>query len=137
MAEHFGENSTATAKIYNGKIYEVEVSNRGSNYYTAPNVTINGGDGQATATAFIRMTNPAVRMGISTSTDGNTKTRFKFPSPVYLQNDLKYAFVVTSSSPDYEIYSAKIGDKLAGSSVIASAQSNVVFIQIPEFYSMV
>ena len=121
----FGENCTATAKIYNGKIYEVEVSNRGSNYYTAPNVTINGGDGQATATAFIRMTNPAVRMGVSTSSDGNTKTRFKFPSPVYLQNDLTYAFVVTSSSPDYEIYSAKIGDKLTGSSVIASAQSNV------------
>ena len=121
----FGVNATATAKIYDGKIYDVELSNRGSNYYIAPNITINGGDGQATATAFIRMTNPAVRMGISTSTDSNTRTRFKFTSPVYLQNDTKYAFVVSSSSPDYEIYSAKIGDKLLGSSVIASAQSNV------------
>lgn len=121
----FGVNATATAKIYNGKIYEVELTNRGSNYYTPPNVTISGGDGQATATSFIRMTNPAVRMGISTSSDSNTRTRFKFTSPVYLQNDTKYAFVISSSSPDYEIYSAKIGEKLLGSSVIASAQSNV------------
>ena len=121
----FGVNATATAKIYNGKIYEVELTNRGSNYYTPPNVTISGGDGQATATSFIRITNPAVRMGISTSVDSNTRTRFKFTSPVYLQNDTKYAFVISSSSPDYEIYSAKIGEKLLGSSVIASAQSNV------------
>ena len=40
-----------------------------------------GGDGQATAQAFIRMTNPAVKMGIATSTDGETKTRFKFKCP--------------------------------------------------------
>ena len=69
----FGSNATAAAKIYDGRIYEVEVTNRGSNYYTAPNVTINGGDNQASAEAFIRMTNPAVKMGISTSSDGETK----------------------------------------------------------------
>lgn len=121
----FGTNATATPKIYNGKIYEVAVTNRGSNYYIAPNVTITGGDNQATAKAFIRITSPAVRMGISTSTDGLTKTRFRFPSPVYLQNDATYSIIVTTSSPDYEIYSSKTGDALLGSSVVATSQSNV------------
>ncbi len=121
----FGTNATATAKIYDGRIYQIDVANRGSNYYTAPNVTINGGDGQATAQAFLRMTNPAVKMGISTSTDGETRTRFRFKSPVYLENDATYSFVVTTSSPDYTVYSAITGEKLLGSSVIASPQSNV------------
>ena len=71
------------------------------------------------------MTNPAVKMGISTSTDGETKTRFKFRCPVYLENDATYAFVVSTSSPDYTVYSAVTGEKLLGSSVIASPQSNV------------
>ena len=121
----FGTNATATAKLYDGRVYEINVTNRGSNYYTPPNITINGGDGQASAEAFIRMTNPAVKMGISTSTDGETRTRFRFPSPVYLENDATYAFVVTTSSPDYTVYSAVTGEKLLGSSVIASPQSDV------------
>ena len=54
------------------------MSNRGSNYYTAPNVTINGGDGQATATAFIRMTNPAVRWVFLHRLMGNTKLDLSF-----------------------------------------------------------
>ena len=121
----FGTNTTATAKLYDGRVYQIDVTNRGSNYYTAPNVTINGGDGQATAQAFLRMTNPAVKMGISTSTDGETRTRFRFKSPVYLENDATYSFVVTTSSPDYTVYSSVTGEKLLGSSVIASPQSGV------------
>ena len=121
----FGTNATATAKLYDGRVYDIEVTNRGSNYYTAPNVTINGGDGQATGQAFITMTNPAVKMGVATSTDGETRTRFRFPSPVYLENDATYAFVVTTSSPDYKVYSSVTGEALIGSSVIASPQSGV------------
>jgi len=121
----FGSNATASAKLYDGRVYEIEVTNRGSNYYIAPNVTINGGDGQASAEAVLRITNPAVKMGISTSTDAEVKTRFRFESPIHLQNDSTYSVVVSSSSSDYEIYSSKVGDALIGSSVVASPQSHV------------
>lgn len=121
----FGSNATAAAKLYDGRVYEIEVTNRGSNYYIAPNVTINGGDGQASAEAVLRITNPAVKMGISTSSDAEVRTRFRFTSPIHLQNDSTYSIVVSSSSPDYELYSAVVGNTLIGSSVIASPQSHV------------
>ena len=53
------------------------------------------------------------------------KLDLNFPAPVYLQNDTTYSFIVTTSSPDYKVYSAVTGNTLLGSSVIASPQSNV------------
>ena len=121
----FGASATATAKIYNGKIYEIDVTNKGYGYYTEPTVIIAGGDGLAAATAVFKVTNPAVRMGISVSDDASIRTRFNFPSPVYLQNDATYAFVVNTSSKDYTLYSSIVGDALLNSVIVASTQPNV------------
>jgi hypothetical protein len=121
----FGTTATASAKIYNGKIYEINVTNNGSGYYVAPTVSITGGDGLATAESVIRITNPAVKMGIATSTSGLVKTTFKFPSPVYLENNKTYALVVTSSSPDYKLYSSRVGDALLNSIIVAPDQPGV------------
>lgn len=121
----FGTVATATPKIYNGKIYEIDVTNTGSGYYVPPTVTITGGDGLAAAEAVLRITNPAVKMGISTSSDASIKTTFKFPSPVYLENDTTYALVVTSSSSDYTLYSSRVGENLLNSIIVASNQPNV------------
>lgn len=122
---NFGTVATASPKIYNGKIYQIDVTNNGSGYYTPPTVTITGGDGLATAEAVIRITNPAVKMGIATSTNASVKTTFNFPSPVHLQNNTTYAIIITSSSPDYKLYSSRVGDALLNSVITASSQANV------------
>ena len=121
----FGSSASASAKIYNGKVYEVNLTNKGSGYYTAPTVNITGGDNLASATAVFKVTNPAVMMGISTSSDASNKTKFNFKSPVYLQNDATYAVVVTTSSKDYTLYSSIVGDSLLNSTVAASTQPDV------------
>lgn len=121
----FGTVATASPKIYNGKIYQIDVTNNGSGYYTPPTVTITGGDGLASAEAILRITNPAVKMGVATSTDASTKTTFKFSSPVYLENDTSYALVVTTSSSDYTLYSSRVGSTLLNSVIVASNQPNV------------
>ena len=121
----FGSVATASAKIYNGKIYDITVTNNGSGYYTSPTVIITGGDTLATAESVIRITNPSVKMGISTSSNATAKTNFKFPSPVYLENNKTYALIVKSSSPDYQLYSSKVGDQLLNSIVVASNQPRV------------
>jgi hypothetical protein len=121
----FGSVATASAKIYSGKIYDITVTNNGSGYYTAPTVSIIGGDSLATAESVIRITNPAVKMGISTSSDATIKTTFKFPSPVYLESDKTYALIVSSSSPDYKLYSSKVGSPLLNSIIIASNQPGI------------
>ena len=121
----FGSSATASAKIYNGQVYEINLTNKGSGYYTAPTVIINGGNSLASATAVFKVTNPAVKMGVSTSTDASTKTKFRFKSPVYLQNDATYALVVTTSSKDYQLYSSVVGDTLLNSVIAASTQPNV------------
>lgn len=121
----FGSSASASAKIYNGKVYDVNLTNKGSGYYTAPTVVINGGDSLASATAVFKVTNPAVRMGISSSADASNKTKFNFKSPVYLQNDAMYAVVVTTSSKDYTLYSSIVGDTLLNSGIAAAAQPNV------------
>ena len=121
----FGSVATASVKIYNGKIYDITVTNNGSGYYTLPTVSITGGDSLATAESTIRITNPAVKMGISTSSNATTKTTFKFPSPVYLESDKTYSLIVTSSSLDYKLYSSKVGSPLLNSIIIAANQPGV------------
>lgn len=121
----FGSVATATPKVYNGKIYQIDVTNTGSGYYTPPTVTITGGDGLASAESILKITNPAVKMGISTSSDASTKTTFKFASPVYLENETTYALVVVTSSSDYRLYSSRVGSPLLNSIIVASNQPNV------------
>ena len=121
----FGSSATASAKIYDGRIYAIEVTNQGSGYKTVPGVTISGGDGLATATAVFRVTDPAVRMGITTSTDGSSRTRFNLASPVYLQSDTTYAIVVSTPSSSYKLYSSVVGDQVLNSSALANSNINV------------
>ena len=122
----FGTAATAVAEIYDGKIYNIVLTNKGSGYYTPPSVTISSSTGtEATAETIFRITNPSVKMGIATSVDASVKTKFKFPSPVHLQNDSTYALVITSSSPDYKLYASRIGDSLINSTVLATAKPNI------------
>lgn len=47
---------------------------------------------------------------VNVSDNAITATTFKFQSPIYLQQDLEYCFVVISASADYEIWHSRIGE---------------------------
>ena len=111
-----GINATAVAKVANGMVYEVTITDSGSGYLITPSVEIFGGT-QA-ATAIIRTTPgiPGVKMGVATSEDGSAPTKFKFKAPVYLiGNNTTYAFCAYApNSTQYECFTARLGENQIG-----------------------
>ena len=60
---------------------------------------------------------------VNTNTvDGTTATKFTFNSPVYLRQDLEYAIVVASDSPEYRIWISRLGEIDIGGSRAISTQ---------------
>src|SRR5210317_2433899 len=59
---------------------------------------------------------------VNTSTDGTVATKFTFSSPVYIQNNVEYCFVVMANSQDYNAYVARIGETSLDSNRTISAQ---------------
>ena len=55
-------------------------------------------------------------------TDGTTATKFTFDSPVYLRENLEYAIVVASDSPDYKIWISRLGEIDVGGTRAISTQ---------------
>lgn len=59
---------------------------------------------------------------VNISDNGLAVTTFSFPSPVHLQNNQEYAFVVLSNSNLYEIFISRLGEKMIESDRIISQQ---------------
>jgi len=59
---------------------------------------------------------------VNISDDAASATTFEFSSPVYLQNNAEYAFVVLSNSNMYEIFVSRLGEKMINSDRIISQQ---------------
>ena len=86
-----GVAATATAKVSQGRVYEIEVTNPGSGYINVPSVTIESTNGNdATALARVKKGRQSVVMGIATSDDSTAGTRFKFDAPIYLLGNQVY-----------------------------------------------
>ena len=66
------------------------------------------------------------------SNDSDTKTSFTFPAPVYLEPGGEYALVVYSDSPEYVLFSAKVGQTLVGSDRSVSKQPNAGVLYKPQ-----
>ena len=47
---------------------------------------------------------------VNTSTDGTAATKFNFPSPVYLQENTEYCFVLLANTTEYNVYAARLGE---------------------------
>jgi hypothetical protein len=58
---------------------------------------------------------------INVSDDALQATRFVFDSPVFLHDSTEYAFVLISNSIKYNVYTAKIGGTVVGSTNIVSS----------------
>ena len=61
-------------------------------------------------------------MSPTNTTDGTTATKFTFDSPVYLRENLEYALVVASDSPDYKIWISRLGEIDVGGTRAISTQ---------------
>ena len=59
---------------------------------------------------------------VNISSDAATATRFTFPSPVYLQPDQEYAFIVMANTAEYTIYTARMGQKTLDDARLISKQ---------------
>lgn len=55
-----------------------------------------------------------------------TYTRFRFPDPIYLNADTKYAITVTSDSPDYKVFLAETDKAILGTVTSTSTGRRVV-----------
>jgi hypothetical protein len=81
--------------------------------------TVNGYPGQNILPFAEKTLNPS---SVNTSTDGTTATTFTFDSPVYVQENTEYAFVLMANSTDYNVYVARLGETNLGSDRTISQQ---------------
>ena len=51
---------------------------------------------------------------ITTSTDASVATTFEFDEPIYLMPDTEYAVCIQSNSEDYNVFIARVGDFILG-----------------------
>ena len=66
---------------------------------------------------------------VNTSSDSSTATTFNFPSPVYIQENVEYCFVVLSNCQNYNAYVARMGDTnlLSDRSISSQPYAGVMF----------
>src|SRR5210317_64216 len=81
--------------------------------------TVNGYPGQKILPFAEKTLNPSA---VSTSSDGTTATTFTFDSPVYVQENTEYAFVLMANSTDYNVFVARLGETALDSDRTISQQ---------------
>ena len=69
---------------------------------------VNGYPGQNVLPFSTKTLTPAE---INTSTNGSALTTFTFDSPVFLESQQEYCFVVLSNSDKYHTYISRMGEK--------------------------
>lgn len=120
-----------------GRIYEIILTNPGTGYMKPPTASIVDNNGPGNGATLRVLTNngyPAVSMGISTSLDASTRTKFVFDAPVYLQGDTVYAFVVKcATSNKYVIYTSELGKRewLGVRRVTKAANTGSIYYSLP------
>jgi hypothetical protein len=62
---------------------------------------------------------------ITPSTDASVATRFTFPSPIYLEPEKEYCFVLGSSIDTYEAWIARMGDSTVNAQSLPNAVGTV------------
>ena len=59
---------------------------------------------------------------ITVSTDASAATKFTFPSPVFLQNGIEYAFCVITNNDEYTMYTSRLGQTTLDGARLMSQQ---------------
>ena len=81
--------------------------------------TVNGYPGQKILPFAEKTLNPDE---VNISSDSTTVTTFTFDSPVYVQENTEYAFVLMANSTDYNVYVARLGETALDSDRTISQQ---------------
>jgi len=81
--------------------------------------TVNGYPGQNILPFSEVSLNPP---SVNISADATVKTTFTFASPVYVQENTEYSFVLMANSTDYNCYVGRLGETVIGSDRTISAQ---------------
>ena len=81
--------------------------------------TVNGYPGQKILPFAEKTLNPSA---VNISSDGTAVTTFTFDSPVYVQENTEYAFVLMANSTDYNVYVARLGETALDSDRTISQQ---------------
>ena len=110
-----------------GRVYGIAITNKGSGYTQAPSATISDVNGtNATAEVTIAPGVSAVTMGVATSPDGTSPTKFRFQAPVYLLGDTNYGVAVRSpNSLNYTVYTARLGENQLGTENRVTEQASL------------
>ena len=80
---------------------------------------VNGYPGKTILPFSEKTLNPS---SVSTSSLGDVATKFTFDSPVYIQENVEYCFVVLANSNNYNMYVGRLGEKVLGSDRTISQQ---------------
>ena len=80
---------------------------------------VNGYPGSVILPFSEKTINPS---SVNTSTDGTAATTFTFDSPVYIQENTEYCFVLLANSNNYNAYVARMGETVLGSDRTISQQ---------------
>ena len=80
---------------------------------------VNGYPGKVILPFSEKTLNPS---SVNVSTDASTATTFTFDSPVYLQENTEYCFVVLANSNNYTAYVGRLGETVLGSDRTISQQ---------------
>ena len=119
-----GITATAVPQITDQKVYEIQPTLGGSEYTTAPSVLIVSAAATqlAEGRAVLKITKPAVRMGVATSDKALIPTKFHFQYPIYLENDREYAVIVESNSTIYQTFISRLGETEINSNSTVTTQ---------------
>ena len=80
---------------------------------------VNGYPGSTILPFSEKTINPS---SVSTSTDASVATTFTFDSPVFIQENTEYCFVLLANSNNYTAYVGRLGEKVLGSDRTISQQ---------------
>ena len=80
---------------------------------------VNGYPGSTILPFSEKTINPSA---VNTSTDASVATTFTFDSPVYIQENTEYCFVLLANSNNYTAYVGRLGEKVLGSDRTISQQ---------------
>jgi hypothetical protein len=84
--------------------------------------TVNGTPGVKTL-PFARSVKKPNEINIDST--GATATTFRFPSPVFCQQGVEYAFLVMTNSPEYKVFISRMGETTIDGSRAVSEQPHV------------
>jgi len=130
-----GTKPVATARVVEpstivdsrvGQVFEIDITEEGTGYTKTPSVMIMGDGSGATAECRISKGKEAVSMGVATSDDAESPTKFRFDNPIYLLGNVNYAFVIKSpTSVFYTLWTCKIGENQIGTRKKVTSQPNL------------